>query len=111
VTGIFDDPRNARADELMHDADCAVRRGESEAALELYAQAAALETAMAEQIPASMPRTLAAYAVTAAVLWKLAGNRAKALETAQRFLDKPYALGGNAIDQLHEVVAWAEAGQ
>lgn len=87
--GIFDDPRGREAEELSFQAERAGRRGDLSTAQELYARAAALETAVARSVPHDAPRIRSVLGVSAAAMWLKAGRYLETAEIAQEFMRDP----------------------
>ena len=107
MTGIFDDPRNAQADDLAFRAERAERSGDQQEARRLYGEAATLETDLAAAVPAHERRTRSLYALAAAVLSRRADDRDRAAVVASRFLADETHLTTEAVSQLREILRWA----
>lgn len=107
MIGAFDDPRNARVDELRGEAEHAERNGDAQRAHERYALAAALEAEIAASIPDAKPRTRSLYAISAAALWRRADDREGAAKHAHHFLANRAALTSEAERELDALLQWA----
>jgi len=69
MTSVFDDPIGQQSDELSFRAERALATGNAQKALELFAEAAALETQLAERAAADEPRVRSVVALSAVALW------------------------------------------
>ncbi len=101
-----------QSEKFAADAHDAMRRGDRNAAQELFAQAAHAEADALEVITDDKPRTLGITAVSAAALWYKAGELEKAAMLAHR-ASANSIMPAFAQEQLRELlqVIWNERAQ
>jgi len=103
MTGL-DDPRGAQVDELAFEAERTTRAGRRDDASVLFAQAAAIEAAIARDVAPADDRVRGVLAVSAVALWYKAGRYDDAQQVACEFLAAPQAIDAPSRVELQELL-------
>ena len=96
----LDDPRGKQSGLLAFEAEQLEKQGDHVGAREHYARAAALDTAILEEIPREQRQAFNILAVSAVALWKKAGRPDKVEELASRLLLRAADLSPYAFREL-----------
>ena len=105
------DPRRKDVDDLSFKAEHAMDEREEDRARALFAEAAAIEEAVALEVPRSKPRVRSLLAKSAVSLWVKAEDNARALRLAMLFLADREGLVQEGIEALEELQRLAAAAQ
>lgn len=110
MTSAFDDPRAQKSDELSFFADRALAHGEIARAMELFAEAAELETQLALGVPDTEPRVRSVLAISAVALWLKAGQFEKCERYAHQLLANDNSLTDQGRNDLRALLerCWRE---
>ena len=105
------DPRGKESDDLSWRADKAMRGGRIAEARDLYAQAAAIEQAIALDSVNEPIRVRSVLAVSATALWYKAARWAELQSLAHRWLTEPDRLTPDAGAELRDLLrrSWNES--
>jgi hypothetical protein len=98
------DPRRRRSEEATAEGEKAMAESASDRARSLFAEAAAIEEAVARDAPLEMPRARSAVAVAAVSLWHRAGKLSRAKTVAYRFLGQENGLSESGYSDLERLV-------
>ena len=98
------DPRRAESDELAVQAEQARNRGDHDGARQLFALAAQLEEAVAQEVAEGSPRLRSLLAISAVALWYKAEEYEQGKHVAYQFLADGDALIEQGRSQLEELV-------
>lgn len=110
MTGL-DDPRGPQGEALAFQAERALRAGRIDDALRLFAEAAALEESIVEDVGADEPRVRSVLAVSAVALWYKAGDLAKVEQLACKYMAAGTVLEGPDHKEIRNLLqrTWQEA--
>ncbi len=98
------DPRRKDSERLTLDAEHAWANAEPERARRLFGEAAAIEEAVARDVPTSMPRARSALAIAAVALWNRANDLARARRLGHFFLGQDDGLTEQGREDLERLV-------
>lgn len=107
---LFDDPRNRQSELLAFQAEQLQAQGDLVGARDRFAHAAALETAILDEIPRDQRQAFNILAVSAVALWKKAGRSDRVEELASRLLLRAADLSPYAFRELRTMRDEARSG-
>lgn len=98
------DARRKESEKLTVEAEFAWKNEQLDDARTLFAQAAAIEEAVARDAPTSMPRARSALAIAAVALWNRAGDFVRAKRVGHFFLGQEDGLTEQGREDLERLV-------
>lgn len=105
----LDDPRLAEAEAEVFEAEAAERRGDLAGAAAGYRRAADHYAEVAFEVPMSLPKSRAVWAVSAVAASNRGRDFERAVALAERFLAEPDALTPSGRDELRELLTVARS--
>ena len=104
----FDDPRHRESERVAFDAEQAAKRGATDEAHRIFQQAARLEEAAAQVVPAEEAKVRSLLGISAVSLWLRAADWDEAARAACAFLALPHGLTQGGAQELRALVdrAW-----
>ena len=105
----LDDPRLAEAEAEVFEAEAAERRGDLAGAASGYRRAADHYAEVAFEVPVSLPKTRAVWAVSAVAASSRGRDFERAIALAERFLAEPDGLTPYGRDELRDLLQVARS--